>query len=366
MKKKIFLSGYWEGNLGDDLFLDIICKRYPNSIFYIITESKHKNKYEHIKNLKVIYNDLGILKKTDNVLKRIKMPYLSSLLPLFFRNHVEIGGSLFIQGDDWKNKLKKRKLFNSFSKNYIVIGSNFGPFFNQEYLKEYSDFFKQCDYVSFRDNKSRELFYNVDIKVYPDIVFSMEPQQKQKDNNTILISIINPELEFRTDEIRGTSEIYYKTLANFAHRVIDKGYTPVFISFCEKEQDSLAIEKMKKYLDNEQVSRISTVIYTDISEILDLYANACGVISSRFHSIVLSWLFGKKNYSLTYSNKSVDLIRERGNYMKYTPIEKINDQTVQEMITTLFTDENNVPIINKLEASKHFEYLDKLLRANHE
>ena len=45
---KIYLNAYIAQNLGDDLFLDILLKRYPNHEFYAITQIK--NEYHQTNN----------------------------------------------------------------------------------------------------------------------------------------------------------------------------------------------------------------------------------------------------------------------------------------------------------------------------
>ena len=46
MKKKVLLFGYSRANLGDDLFIYILAKRYQDIQFYIhIKEEKYNNKY---------------------------------------------------------------------------------------------------------------------------------------------------------------------------------------------------------------------------------------------------------------------------------------------------------------------------------
>ncbi|HPF83773.1 MAG TPA: hypothetical protein PLV83_06400, partial [Bacilli bacterium] len=66
--KNCFLGFYANKNLGDDLFIKIICERYPNIRFTIFVDSSYKDTFNDIKNLKKKYYNKK-LNKTFNFLK---------------------------------------------------------------------------------------------------------------------------------------------------------------------------------------------------------------------------------------------------------------------------------------------------------
>lgn len=51
--KKMMVSAYTEFNLGDDLFIKVLCERYPDTRFMIIAPRLYKLVFKDIKNLKV-------------------------------------------------------------------------------------------------------------------------------------------------------------------------------------------------------------------------------------------------------------------------------------------------------------------------
>ena len=52
MKKKVKLRAYAAANLGDDLFIELICKRYPDDTFFLCGSKKFRKIYKKIPNLK--------------------------------------------------------------------------------------------------------------------------------------------------------------------------------------------------------------------------------------------------------------------------------------------------------------------------
>lgn len=51
------IRAFVKGNLGDDLFIYTLCKRYPNQKFVICGEEKYKCLFNSISNLKYIAED---------------------------------------------------------------------------------------------------------------------------------------------------------------------------------------------------------------------------------------------------------------------------------------------------------------------
>ena len=66
--KKVFLYAYDCQNLGDDLFVHAIAKRYPGVKFFIWSDAMNVETFRQIPNLKVINDD----SKYVRCLKRIR------------------------------------------------------------------------------------------------------------------------------------------------------------------------------------------------------------------------------------------------------------------------------------------------------
>ena len=71
--KKVYIHAYMAGNLGDDLMVKLLCKRYPKVKFFVFADESYQHRYQDITNLSVIappnktvtFRD-GIFKKTWN------------------------------------------------------------------------------------------------------------------------------------------------------------------------------------------------------------------------------------------------------------------------------------------------------------
>lgn len=187
--KKILLNAYVDLNFGDDLFLKILFDRYPNVKWFL---PKGGKKYKKIFNE---YNNViiegGVIFKIRRKLGLIEKNRL-------FKKYdagLYIGGSIFMQLPQWKKQLAERKeVISSFmqkEKPYFIVGSNFGPYYDSEFLEEYSCLFEKCKDVCFRDNYSKNLFPRDNIRLAPDIVFQLKPKGLKKIENSIGISLID-------------------------------------------------------------------------------------------------------------------------------------------------------------------------------
>ena len=110
--KVIFVKAYLNQNLGDDLFVDILVKRYPQHNFMIIVPNKNYYHFSKYKNVKLI--KLNKVKKLINFLsfKLIDKNIFESYYEKKCDLTVTIGGSLFIQKENWyKNFLREKNNF---------------------------------------------------------------------------------------------------------------------------------------------------------------------------------------------------------------------------------------------------------------
>src|SRR5699024_7019939 len=99
--KKILIRVYSATNLGDDLFIKILCNRYPSHKFYIIADKKHSKPFKSIPNLKVINHASFI----DKVILKLgfrftSYNFLSKKLAKRTDSVIHIGGSIFIENSN--------------------------------------------------------------------------------------------------------------------------------------------------------------------------------------------------------------------------------------------------------------------------
>lgn len=120
---KVFIEAYLYGNLGDDLFLDILSERYPNTEFITVSHF-----YEPISEQVKVHNDRWLGKLIP--LRKIQKFYAKKCDLV-----VSIGGSMYIEG------VSEMSPVADFGKKYYIIGANFGPYDSQQYVRKHHQFF---------------------------------------------------------------------------------------------------------------------------------------------------------------------------------------------------------------------------------
>lgn len=355
--KKIVVKAYTQLNLGDDLFIKILCERYKNTKFYLWANEMYKNlKGIDSKNLKIEYAD-NFFKKAINKMGR-EFGFQNFLEYLSYRDMdaiVNIGGSIFMENSysDIDYKVRERGIKKS---KYFVLGANFGPYETKRYLERYREFFKKCEDVCFRDNYSKELFEeNIKIRVAKDIVFSLG--EKSDSGDYILISIIDPE---RKSKIK--NENYFDTLKSFILEAIDSGENIKFISFCKDEGDEEAIVKIRNRIPNKYLSKISEYRYRgDLNEALEIIKKSSSIVATRFHAMILGLAYGKKVLPICYSEKMINVLKDiefESKYMTMNNLKELNYKTLME--AQPLTEKEILKL--KKEGELHFELLDKFLK----
>lgn len=340
---KIFIDAYLEGNLGDDLFADILVNRYPNHQFYTLSWD-----YSSRKNLKVLSNKFLV-----KVMRKLS---LRSLLANTCDLSVTIGGSMYMEYDGY-NK-------NSFylgKKPHYIMGINFGPYKTKEYFDIIHNVFKNAEDVCFREKYSYNLFKDLpNVRWAPDIVFSMDTSNiKITDRKRVVFSIISCR---RKVEEKYTN-VYEEKIIEMTKFFIDKGYEVCYMSFCKDELDEEAIEAIINKCDNYLKNNISTYYYRgNMQEALEQLADSQIIVGGRFHANILGMLFGKTVIPMLYSNKTQNVLDNMNFKGKIIDIRKIEKLDVQKELTKDML-EYKQDIKYELEhAKEHFAKLDQVLR----
>lgn len=349
LKYENFVNAYVNMNLGDDLFLAILAKRYPDRRFTVLAKNKYVAKgLEKYPNLETI---------TDISLGQIKK----------IKNNIFIGGSVFLQNRFWKLKLEeRRRLIKKSSKNYI-LGANFGPYTENEFVDCYRELYKQCDDVVFRDTYSADLFSDIaKVRVAGDIVFSQYQELSRyanKDGKGVVISVIK--LENR-DELSENAERYYDEIAQVAREFMDSGEEVTLMSFCDNEGDGQAMDAVLNCLgDSGYKERIKLYHYDgDLEESLEVLGNSKYIVASRFHAIVLGLLLEKIVYPLLYSDKSLHMLNDIGFQGAYADIRKMRRISMGDVKgngTRQLLERKEKLMTVSADAQKQFMILDKIL-----
>lgn len=103
-KKNVFVRAYLSKNLGDDLFLYILCNRYKNVQFYILGDKKNKYIEDLVDNITFIPEDSFLckilnkfyktkLKLNKNKVRMLREEAVTNVLGALFKYNILISGS---------------------------------------------------------------------------------------------------------------------------------------------------------------------------------------------------------------------------------------------------------------------------------
>lgn len=359
----ILLDIYLEKNLGDDLFLVSILKRYPEHQFYIFTQldySDFEKKHTNLRIVKLNKYFNYFLAKTD-----LKTMYKK----IFMRkNNIDIlatiGGSIFIEYVGWEKLYKERLSLWQYMKNknkkVYVIGSNFGPYTTGKFLEKYDSAFDYVEDICFRDKYSYDLFsHRENVRQESDVIMSYDVTPYIDDNNeeAIGISVIN--LEDRKD-LAPYQDLYIKKMVEIINAATLKGKKVYLLSFCEREGDEVVSGYIMDHI-TERKELVDSLFYRgDIDTFLFKFRKIREIIACRFHSIVLSILFDKELYSVIYSKKSSDFILDSQLNNEMKKIEDIDSLTPEVIARSIRKADNKEKLV--ISGEKQYEGLDYGLR----
>lgn len=362
--KKVFLYAYDRINFGDDLFVDTIARRYPHVQFYLWTRKENKITFRMIENLKVIDYDSKYLKLLRKLRQSLPARYKASMEKKCDAV-VYIGGSIFIEYENWENILDWWE-YEASNRDFFVLGANFGPYKSEAYKKRLDSIFSKMKDVCFRDKFSHQLFEeNKIIRSASDILFSCEIPQVEKVKKQIFISVIDPSFKDEgNNDLSKYEDEYFTKLVGILKAYIREGYSVVLSSFCKYEGDEMAIEKILNNLNEQQKEKTYVENYngTNSEKILFSIAESEAVIASRFHAVILGIVARKNVFPILYSDKTIHVLEDIKFQGEYADIRSLGTLTY-EMVKENLKKNVEYPIeeLNK-SAQEHFVKLDEVLR----
>lgn len=364
MKKKVFLYAYDKINLGDDLFVHTIVKRYPHVQFYLWSVKENISTFCELKNLKVIDQNSVFLK----VLKKIR-----ESLPMRYKAYLEdqcnavvyIGGSIFIEYDNWSRILNWWD-YEANTRPFYVLGANFGPYKNEDYRKRLDSIFLKMQDVCFRDDYSYKKFENnKKIRMAPDILFSCEIPQNIDEKKQVFISVIDfSKKEEGMNSLDKYSADYTEFMLKLINKYLDKKYKIVLSSFCKKEGDEIQIQNLMELIEQKLHDNIEIVNYngTNSDLVLQKMAESEIVLASRFHAFILGLVAKKKVCPIIYSDKTLNVMKDIGFDGIYVDVRNLNGVNSEAVRMSL---DNQLPYeVDKIKemSYQHFIKLDKVLK----
>lgn len=340
--KKVLIHAYAEKNLGDDMFIEYLCTRYPSVSFYIFCHDCYCTAFRAIDNINILNPN-----KTYSNLK--------------FCLQIIIGGSIFMQSSN-KSVMKKyftdKKRIVSDIPTYI-IGANFGPYKSPLFFQLYKHWFKSLDRIIFRDELSYNLFRLDNMDWAPDVLFNYNLPLITKEK---IISISCIKRNSRSGLRKYNEAAYFLKLAQIAESYTRMGFKIVLACFSKTQEDDIAAKMIYDLLSLQAKFMTEILIYNgDINSFLKRFLASTYIIGTRFHSVILGWNAGIPAFPICYNNKLNNAINSYGFDGNYTNIENLN------LLDFSFIDSNRTTLktINchhlKEMSKNHFLFLDMIL-----
>lgn len=331
-KKAAVVWGYFAKNLGDDLMLKSFLKA---------TKDKYKKVYiNSYKEYRDYYSELGVVvvsvnsffyRAINKILVVLHKPQLYYHYPILRKaDFVMLGGSLFAESDNYdinQNQFVNLSYSVNGSLDAYVIGSNFGPYKNKEFLHSYNSLFIRCKDVCFRDKQSYNLFsQNDNVRYAPDIILSGiwdETKQKKK-SNSVIISVID--LDGRK-ELQFAKKEYEAMMADIAKTHLQCGERVLLSAFCEFEGDIEACVRIKNLCANDNVD---IIVYNDWN-FLNLFSSVKKIYGTRFHSVILSMYYNIPCVPFIYKQKTYDALSSYETSFNCVNLRNLSDYSIKEI-----------------------------------
>ena len=363
-KAKLMLYGFFGHNLGDDIFFDMLLKRYPDTMFYVLFTADYEPTFAKYNNVRYYPNTRPLVQKIDRLGAKLKKDMLfEKILLKKCDGAVHIGGSIYQQIGDWENDLRVRKSRHRNAKRFFGISNNFGPYFTEGYKEFWENEFGRFDGVSFRDKYSYGLFSHINgVSYAPDLLFGLQKPDVAEDEKSVAVSVINPRFEFRKIE-KNIADNYINKLTETINILSKKGYSVKLLGFCNLEDDTSCINEIYENLDPEVKSAVSLHPYTaDFSETVRLIASSRYVIATRFHASVIGYAFSKKVLPVSYNIKVKNMLSDLG-IDDYIDFEKMGEASPDELVDDLLN--RQIPDIKDVRSSSltHFHALDEFIKS---
>lgn len=337
LKNKVFLNAYLNRNLGDDLFVYIICSRYKNVEFNVMAHRIYRKLLPH--NVKYKVTTLEVLARRIERWVSSKFPTKikrEMLIEKYFRNkriklarnssyNVYVIGSGFVNNYTYSEKQFEYDR-EYFAARPFLLSCNFGPYKDSSYYEKFREMFKQLPDICFRDSHSYNLFSDLpNVRKEADIVFAYDLGTENiipdGFGSYCLISVVS----LTKDGINSEYEhSYIDFIRACAENCISNGKKVIFVGFCKKQHDDYVIDEIVKKLTDKSNYLIFNYPDATFKQIVGLFEQADEVIASRYHAMVLSMLYKKMTYIIAYDEKTVNVLLDIDPNAKYINVSTIS------------------------------------------
>jgi len=349
--KKIFIDVYLAYNLGDDLFVDILSRKYPDEEFTLNYVGKNYDrfikKYNNIKRRKY---DIF-----DKVAQKLKIKDTLTNYKAIAEEHdalVFMGGSIFRDESYHESLYEDRNMlvneFKILDKPVFVLGSNFGPYKTRKFIDDYRKIFESCDDVCFRESYSYNLFKDIaQVRYEPDIVFQLNLEKYKKTNKSNIVGFSIIDVNHK-DGLSKYYDEYIDSTIKSIKSLIGNGYKCCLMSFCEKEGDLSVINNIMNKLDGESKKNVTTYDYKgDLEEAFNIIAEFNLLIGARFHANIIAQLLNIPILPVIYSDKTSNMLKDINLDKLMITMDKLDMQFDENVLNKAFNNKTDLKEISK-------------------
>ena len=146
------------------------------------------------------------------------------------------------------------------------------------------------------------------VRYAPDIVFTLDTSKINiSEEKKVIISVID--CENKLD--KQYQEKYENMIKEMIQFFVDNGYKVGLMSFCKRENDEIAIERILNSINEDIKQKVEKYFYDgNVEEALDYIAQSQIVVGTRFHANILGLLLGKTVIPVIYSNKTTEFLKD--------------------------------------------------------
>lgn len=294
---KVYLFACIEKNIGDDLFVKLLCERYPNVDFVITTQARYGSlaKIPNLHFSKALERWMWVSGvNPSNPIKKLIAVCLKKVYKCLLPKYpvgISIVGNAFKNMDytGWQQSQWIRERIH-LVKRFYLISTNFGPYTDEQWKTDFDRIYPQMADVCFRDRYSYDLFRQLpNARFAPDAVISIGEQPNQsEDRKNVIISLIDCAFRARSEKLRAAASEFEEKMVQTAKRFLADGYKVTFLN-SNMQQDRPACDRILAALGSRE--RVEVLDYEgDLDSIFQLYKEASCVVATRLHTIVLAWL----------------------------------------------------------------------------
>ena len=352
----IYVKGFFYSNLGDDLFLHILARRYKEHRFHVVINDEYNNSFADEENV-VVHDYKKYHRGIDKLLVHIHMDYCS-IVERMCELNVIISGSIFQEGENDRMAMARLKMLPCHNRTYI-IGVNFGPYVTKNYYSSTKKYLQYAEDVCFRDEWSYNLFSDMkNVRVAPDIVFGAGKlvAKSDKSNKVVFVSLVDVKSKHN---IAAYEKKYIQFIVDYVVKCAKEGYRIILSSFCKMEGDETAVSTVLNELPKDVFKMTEPLFYNgrNWDELLKCIQMSEKVIATRFHSMILAMVYKVPVLPIVYNDKIRRFLDYIGKNEAGIAMAELENYQISEKD---FVIVDNIDTL-QMSSEKQFEKLDTTL-----